>query len=137
MKVSSIKRKIHSLESHRLTCLIKLLWNKKHLLKILNITAFCIVRPACRRTAKSPISWGSSWKKTAIVVPKPAVKLVANEAPIANPSLKLCRPPPKITIQAFDFNLLPLLRWLWPRLCGFFLCKFSFAALSSLFSSFT
>lgn len=59
---------------------------------ILNKIAFLIETPVRLKTAKSPISCGSSWQNTAIVVPKPAVKLVANDAPIAKPSLKLCSP---------------------------------------------
>ena len=47
--------------------------------------------PALRNTAKSPISWGSSWHNTAIAVPKPVDKPEANEAPIARPSAKLCK----------------------------------------------
>ena len=59
---------------------------------ILYMTARFVETPDFLRTAKSPISCGSSWQKTATVVPNPAVMLTANEAPIARPSLKLCNP---------------------------------------------
>lgn len=67
--------------------------NKPHRTPIMHITPDTALNtsarfretPARRRTAKSPISCGSSWQSTAIAVPKPAVKLVANEAPIARP----------------------------------------------------
>ncbi len=49
---------------------------------------------------KSPISWGSSWKKMANAVPTPAViEVVAKAAPIAKPSAKLCNQSPVIIIQ--------------------------------------
>ena len=72
---------------------------KKHktLDKILKNIARLMDIPFFLSTAKSPISCGNSWKNTAIVVPKPVVRLFANEAPIARPSLKLCKPSPIIT----------------------------------------
>ena len=42
--------------------------------------------PARLSTAKSPISWGSSWQSTAMDVPKPVARLEANEAPMATSS---------------------------------------------------
>ena len=39
--------------------------------------------PELSKTAKSPISWGNSWKKTAKTVPSPIVYDPTNAAPIA------------------------------------------------------
>lgn len=79
----------------------------KKLERILNKSAFLSETPFFLKTAKSPISCGNSWKNTAIDVPKPVVMLDANEAPIARPSLKLCRPSPRIiiTTELFIFSL--------------------------------
>ena len=76
---------------------------KKHRIldTILKKSARLNESPLFRKTAKSPISCGSSWKNTAIVVPKPVVSEAANEAPIAKPSLKLCSASP-ITIMNID-----------------------------------
>lgn len=56
--------------------------------------------PVWRRSAKSPNSWGNSWHKTANAVAIPVTGSTPNAAPMAIPSVRLCKPSPMITMNA-------------------------------------
>lgn len=68
------------------------------------IRAVHIESPESMSTARSPISWGSSWQITAMVVMNPSFTEIMNEAPIARPSTKLCTPSPNKIINARGWN---------------------------------
>ncbi|CAN8010832.1 unnamed protein product [Ixodes pacificus] len=73
--------------------------------------------PALSSTAKSPApgqggrggapSWGNSSQTTATEMLAPARRLSEKAAPMERPSMKLCMPSPKITIQATAATLSP------------------------------
>lgn len=67
-----------------------------------------------------PSSWGSSWHKTARAVAKPATLSPLNAAPIASPSVRLCKPSPMMTIHVTEpmVSLCCCLLW-W--LCWWFI----------------
>lgn len=139
MKVPAMKRKVQSEMKSILPMTSPMTTPKKHKIldNTLNKMARLIDRPFFLSTAKSPISCGNSWKNTAIVVPKPVVRLDANEAPIARPSLKLCKPSPSmiISIDVLKPRSWPWWwLWLWPCIGGEFrlLCLFSKFSSSSV-----
>lgn len=54
-----------------------------------NLPTFLLLQPDWTRIAKSPISWGTSWRRIVKVVITPRLRLTRNEAPMARPSVKL------------------------------------------------
>lgn len=48
-----------------------------------------LLHPDCTKMARSPTSWGTSWRRTVNAVTVPTVGPATNDAPMANPSVTL------------------------------------------------